>query len=315
MQESRKGINSQRSLTFRTHIHNRMKSTLLTLVSVLLFSFFVNLPITASAQQEAPAVPPPTVSVPPADPAPAPGAAPGGMNDTGEESFLDILMKGGALLMVPLAVLSFLAVLLIIFYAITIRQGTVVSNKFMNAADALIRKQDYLGLIAVCNRENECIARIVYKTLDFATKNPTASFHEVREVTEAEGTRQASILQNRISYLNDIGRVAPMIGLLGTVIGMITAFQSMGQSAGVQHTALAPGVAQALVTTAAGLFIGIPSLIFYSLFRGQVQKLIAELEAAMTHIMALLAAQYKRANYRASARRDGSDSGEFAASE
>ena len=96
---------------------------------------------------------------------------------------------------------------------------------------------------------------------------------------------------------------------------MITAFQSMGQSAGVQHTALAPGVAQALVTTAAGLFIGIPSLIFYSLFRGQVQKLIAELEAAMTHIMALLAAQYKRANYRASARRDGSDSGESAASE
>ena len=287
-----------------------MKSTLLTLVSVLLFSFFVNLSITASAQQEAPAVPPPTVPVPPADPAPvaAPKAAPGGMIDTGEESFLDILM-------IPLAVLSFLAVLLIIFYAITIRQGTVVSNKFMNAADALIRKQDYLGLIAVCNRENECIARIVYKTLDFATKNPTASFDEVREVTEAEGTRQASILQNRISYLNDIGRVAPMIGLLGTVIGMITAFQSMGQSAGVQHTALAPGVAQALVTTAAGLFIGIPSLIFYSLFRGQVQKLIAELEAAMTHIMALLAAQYKRANYRASARRDGSDSGESAASE
>ena len=317
MQESHTGINSQRSLTFRTHIHNRMKSTLLTLVSVLLFSIFVNLSITASAQQEAPAVPPPTVPVPPADPAPvaAPKAAPGGMIDTGEESFLDILMKGGALLMVPLAVLSFLAVLLIIFYAITIRQGTVVSNKFMNAADALIRKQDYLGLIAVCNRENECIARIVYKTLDFATKNPTASFDEVREVTEAEGTRQASILQNRISYLNDIGRVAPMIGLLGTVIGMITAFQSMGQSAGVQHTALAPGVAQALVTTAAGLFIGIPSLIFYSLFRGQVQKLIAELEAAMTHIMALLAAQYKRANYRASARRDGSDSGESAASE
>ncbi len=51
----------------------------------------------------------------------------------------------------------------------------MVSDKFMNAADALIRKQDYLGLIAVCNRENECIARIVYKTLDFATKNPTAA--------------------------------------------------------------------------------------------------------------------------------------------
>lgn len=221
------------------------------------------------------------------------------------ETFLDIFMKGGVVLMAPLAVLSFLAVLLIFFYFLTIRQGSVVSNKFMNSADALIRKQDYLGLIAVCNRENECIARIVYKTLDFATKNPTASFDEVREVTEAEGTRQASMLNNRISYLNDIGRIAPMVGLLGTVVGMIEAFNGIGS--GVQHMELAPGVSKALITTASGLVIGIPSLIFYSLFRGKVQMLIAELEAAMTHIMALLAAQYKRANYRAAARRDGHD--------
>lgn len=223
------------------------------------------------------------------------------------QSMLDYLMEGGPFLMIPLALLSFIAVLLIIFYVFTIRQGAVVSDKFMNAADALIRKQDYLGLIAVCNRENECIARIVYKTLDFATKNPTASFDEVREVTEAEGTRQASILNNRISYLNDISRVAPMVGLFGTVIGMIKAFESIGKSSGVQHMELAPGVAQALVTTAAGLVVSIPSLIFYSIFRGKVQKLIAELEAAMTHIMALLAAQYKRANYRASARRETTD--------
>jgi biopolymer transport protein ExbB len=226
------------------------------------------------------------------------------------QSILDYLLEGGAFLMVPLAALSFIAVLLIIFYLFTIRQGAVVSDKFMNAADALIRKQDYLGLIAVCNRENECIARIVYKTLDFATKNPTASFDEVREVTEAEGTRQASILNNRISYLNDISRVAPMVGLFGTVIGMIKAFESIGKSSGVQHMELAPGVAQALVTTAAGLTVSIPALIFYSLFRGKVQKLIAELEAAMTHIMALLAAQYKRANYRASTRRETSEGGE-----
>jgi len=218
------------------------------------------------------------------------------------QNLRQLFMDGGPLLMGPLVALSFLAMVLIVFYAFTIRQGTVVSDKFMNAADALIRKQDYLGLIAVCNRENECIARIVYKTLDFATKNPTASFDEVREVTEAEGTRQASILNNRISYLNDISRVAPMIGLFGTVIGMISAFKGMGEDPGVSHMTLAPGVAQALLTTAAGLVVSIPCVIFYSIFRGRVQKLIAELEAAMTHIMALLAAQYKRANYRATSR-------------
>ena len=89
--------------------------------------------------------------------------------------------------------------------------------------------------------------------------------------------------------------------------GMIKTFDEVGQ--GREHLELAPGIAQALITTAAGLVIAIPALIFYSIFRGKVQKLIAELEAAMTHIMALLAAQYKRANYRASARRDSYDTG------
>lgn len=225
-----------------------------------------------------------------------------------EIPFLQILKDGG-IIMYPLAVLSFVAVLLIFYYVLTIRQGTVVSDKFMNAADALIRKQDYLGLIAVCNRENEAIARITYKTLDFATKNPTASFEEVREVTEAEGSRQASILNQRITYLADVGSIAPMVGLLGTVLGMIQAFQDMnrpgsGTGIGAQGVQISEGVSSALVTTATGLTIGIPALIFYSIFRGKVQKLISELEAAMTHLMALLAAQYKRANYRASARSD-----------
>src|SRR5690606_35458045 len=147
----------------------------------------------------------PAVAPAVADPAAPAPAAPAASSPLGldTQTLLDYFIEGGPLLMSFLAGLSFLTVLLIVFYLFTIRQGTVVSDKFMNAADALIRKQDYLGLIAVCNREKECIARIVYKPLDFATKNPTASFDEVREVTEAEGTRQASILNNRVAYLND----------------------------------------------------------------------------------------------------------------
>ncbi len=221
--------------------------------------------------------------------------------------FIDVLKKGGPV-MIPLAILSFVAVLLIIYYMLTIRQGTVVSDKFMNAADALIRKQDYLGLIAVCNRENEAIARITYKTLDFATKNPTASFDEVREVTEAEGSRQASILNQRITYLADVGSIAPMVGLLGTVLGMIKSFNDLSAANANVTTQVSQGVSQALITTASGLAIGIPALIFYSIFRGKVQKMISEMEAAMTHLMALLAAQYKRATYRATARSDSSES-------
>lgn len=210
-------------------------------------------------------------------------------------TFLEILESAG-LMLYPLAALSVAAVFLIIFYLLTIRQGAVVSDKFMNSADALIRKQDYLGLLAVCNRHNEAIARITEKTLDFATKNPTATFKEVREVTESEGTRQVSLLNQRITYLADIGSIAPMVGLLGTVIGMIKSFRDIGSIAvmGDKQNVLATGVSEALLTTAGGLVIGIPAMIFYSIFRGRVQRLIAEMEAAATHLGALLAAQYKR---------------------
>ena len=210
-------------------------------------------------------------------------------------TFLEILHSAGFMLY-PLAALSVAAVFLIIFYLLTIRQGAVVSDKFMNAADALIRKQDYLGLLAICNRHNEAIARITEKTLDFATKNPTATFEEVREVTGAEGSRQSSLLYQRITYLAVIGSIAPMVGLLGTVIGMIKSFRAIGgiKVAADMQTALAGGVSEALLTTAAGLIIGIPAMIFYSLFSGRVQRLISEMEAATTHLLALLAAQYKR---------------------
>ncbi len=220
----------------------------------------------------------------------ASGAAPEANKD-----ILEILSMGG-FMMYPLALLSVIAVVLILLYFFTIRRNTVVSDKFMNAAEALIRKRDYLGLVAHCNRQNQSVARITEKTLDFMTKNTGTTFKEVREVAQAEGSRQAGILTHRISYLNDVGTIAPMAGLLGTVIGMIRAFMEIasGNYEGVHANKLAEGVYQALVTTASGLVIGIIAVIFYSVFRGRVQKYLAELEAAATHLMALLSAQYNR---------------------
>ena len=217
-------------------------------------------------------------------------------NSGESKDILEILWKGG-FMMYPLALLSVICVVLILVYFFTIRRNAVVSDKFMSAAEALIRKRDYLGLVAQCQRQNQSVARITEKTLDFMTKNTGTTFKEVREVAQAEGSRQAGILTHRISYLNDVGTIAPMAGLLGTVIGMIRAFMEIADGnhePGAHANKLAEGVYQALVTTASGLVIGITAVIFYSIFRGRVQKYIAELEAAATHLMALLAAQYNR---------------------
>jgi biopolymer transport protein ExbB len=218
-------------------------------------------------------------------------------NPFGDVFTLEGFIKSTGVMAYPLMALSMVTIFLIVLFTFTVRQGTVVSDAFMNSADALIRKQDYLGLLAVCNRRNECIARITAKTLDFATRNPTASFEEVKEVTEAEGNRQSSLLLARIAYLGDVGAVAPMLGLLGTTLGMITTFHAISSKefGGSNQLGLAQGVSEALLCTASGLVIGIPALIFYAIFRGKVNRLISEMEAATTHLMALLAVQYKRA--------------------
>ncbi|MGE9269954.1 MAG: MotA/TolQ/ExbB proton channel family protein [Verrucomicrobiales bacterium] len=215
---------------------------------------------------------------------------PGGVQ---ELNFMEIFNQGGYM-MYPLGLLSVVAMVLIFLYLMTIRRNTVVSDRFMDTAEAMIRKRDYLGLIGYCHRQNQCMARIAQKSLEFMTKNRTAGFGEVREIAESEGSRQAGMLSSRITYLADIGSIAPMIGLLGTVLGMIKSFLEISTYAGVKQMGLATGVSEALVTTATGLVIGIPSLIFYSIFRGRVQRYVSELEAATTHLMAMLHAQQRR---------------------
>ena len=192
--------------------------------------------------------------------------------------------------------MSVITTLLIFVFLLTIRRNAVVSDSFMNTAEALLRKRDFLGLINLSHSRNECMARITSKTLDFMNANPSVSFDHIKDVAQAEGSHQAGMLTSRITYLADIGAIAPMVGLLGTVIGMIEAFIeiSTGEVAGVRQMGLAEGVSKALIATAGGLAISIPALAFYSILRGRVQKYTFELEAAATHFIALLHAQFDR---------------------
>jgi biopolymer transport protein ExbB len=210
------------------------------------------------------------------------------------KTVLDAILKAGPV-MVPLFLLSIFSVMLVIVYLMTIRRGAVVSSGYMATADALLRKRDYLGLLAVSNRHGEAIARVVQKMLDFTTKNPNADFQQVREIAETEGTRVAASLNNRVVYLADIGMIAPLLGLLGTVFGIIRSFGALGADLGTaRYVLLSQGISEALVNTAAGLAIGIPAMMFYAFFRGKVQRLISDLESACTHVLALLSLHYSK---------------------
>jgi biopolymer transport protein ExbB len=208
------------------------------------------------------------------------------------KTVLDAILHAGPVMYVLLG-LSVFSVMLVVTYLMTIRRGAVVSSGFMATADALLRKRDHLGLLAVANRHGEAIARVVQKVLDFTTKNPNADFQQVREVAETEGTRVAANLNNRVTYLADIGMIAPLIGLLGTAIGIVKSFAALSGDLGTaRYALLSTGVSEALINTCGGLAIGIPAMIFYAFFRGRVQRLISDLESAVTHLLALLSVHH-----------------------
>src|SRR5438874_1872611 len=151
----------------------------------------------------------PSATPPPAAAAATPSLVP----DIHSKTILETLIAAGPVMLVLFA-LSVFFVMLLIVYLMTIRRGAVVSSGYMATADALLRKRDYLGLLAVSNRHGEAIARVVQKMLDFTTKNPHADFQQVREIAETEGTRVAASLNNRVIYLADIGMIAPLLDVL-----------------------------------------------------------------------------------------------------
>ena len=103
------------------------------------------------------------------------------------------------------------------------------------------------------------------------------------------GRKEVATLWQNISYLADIATVAPMVGLLGTVLGMIQAFNVIAfQTAVVKPILLAGGVSKAMVTTAGGLIVAIPIMIFYAYFRGKVQEISSIVESYLTDIIKIV---------------------------
>lgn len=198
---------------------------------------------------------------------------------------LDVIFSGGPVMYI-LCVMSVIMAALAFALVLMIRPGAVVTDKFMDTMEAMLKNRDLQGLSEFCSRQSQRMAAIVQRTVDFVLANPQAGIEELREVAQAEGSRQASQMTGRVTYLADIGGIAPLVGLLGTVIGMTQSFFDLGAGKeGVQQLELSSGIYKALFTTAGGLSVAVPSLMLYAFFRGKALKLVNDLEAAATHFL------------------------------
>ncbi len=192
--------------------------------------------------------------------------------------------------MIPLGILSVITLALIIAFLFSLRRGSIVTRRYMQTADALIRKRDYLGLLAVSNRHNEAVARVIQRDHGFSHKEPEGNHcRNSRNRADRRDCDKPAHSTSGSHISADIGTIAPMVGLLGTVIGIVRSFGVIAiDAAATRPTMLAQGIGEALIATAAGLLVGIPAMAAYSYFRGRVHALISELEAASTQLLALL---------------------------
>lgn len=195
--------------------------------------------------------------------------------ETPKLTMLELAMKGGPF-MVPLAICSLAGVAVIIERLIALRKPRVVPPGFVGGLKIAFPEgsADREAGLAYCRTQDSPAARVIAAGINKLHRGEEA----VEQAIEDAGANEVSKLSRNLRFLYGIAAVSPMIGLLGTVSGMITAFQVTSVVVGPEKSLqLAKGIYEALVTTYAGLCIAVPTLIAYYYFQGKIDRLISEM--------------------------------------
>lgn len=199
-------------------------------------------------------------------------------------SFLSLAMEGG-LAMIPLVILSIIGVYLLIERYTTIRKASKIDANFMNSIRDLVSNGNIQGAKSLCERTDSPIARILLKGISRIGK----PLKNIEVSIENVGKLEVYKLEKGLPTLATISGAAPMIGFLGTVLGMIKAFYRLANSGGsMDITLLSGGIYEAMVTTVAGLVVGIFAYISYNSLTAMIDKVINKMEASSVEFIDLL---------------------------
>lgn len=196
----------------------------------------------------------------------------------------DILREGG-IIMFPIALCSIVALAITIERFWSMRRNTIDTREFMDSMRTVLRQNRIQEAIQICEETDGPIARILKAGL----LKHNRSKEDIREAIEDAGHLEIPRLERYMSALATCANVAPLLGLLGTVAGMIKAFTQIRHLEGqVKPADLAEGISNALVTTAAGLVVAIPTLVAYNYFVTRVDNLVLEMEISSSEVLELL---------------------------
>ncbi|KAB2909964.1 MAG: MotA/TolQ/ExbB proton channel family protein [Ignavibacteriales bacterium] len=196
-------------------------------------------------------------------------------------NLMEMFLKGG-LIMWPILLLSVIGLAVIIEKLLSLRKAKVNVPKFILTVETLLRKNDVAGTIQVLKGEKSPIAVIIKKAL----RKHKYGYQRVREAIEDSGNQEVGKLERGMWVLATVAGAAPLLGFLGTVTGMVTAFMTVEHLQGNATPAdLAAGIYEALITTVFGLVVGIPALIAYNYLLSQINKVVLDMEAISTDVI------------------------------
>jgi len=196
-------------------------------------------------------------------------------------NLLDIFLKGGFIMWFIL-LSSIIGLAVSIDRFIMLRKAKINVPAFMVRIRGFIKKKDISGAISYCMQEKSPVANIVRKGL----KKYKYGHDRVKDAIENAGSQEVSKLEKGLSVLASVAGIAPLLGFLGTVTGMIQAFMTIQDLAGAANPSdLAGGIWEALITTAFGLIVGIPALALYNYFVSAVKKLVGEIEMVANDVV------------------------------
>ena len=194
--------------------------------------------------------------------------------DQEQITVMELLFKGG-FMMIPILILFVITIYILIEKILIINRESKSPKGFTDEIISRVKNDDINGAKLICNDTNNPVSRMILKGLNkFNT-----SLKNIETSIENVGKIEIYNLEKNLSLLATISGAAPMIGLLGTVTGMIQAFISIAEEEGaVSPKLLSSGIYEAMLTTAAGLFVGIIAYLSYNYLVSRVEKLIHKME-------------------------------------
>lgn len=198
-----------------------------------------------------------------------------------ELSLWDMIVKGGWL-MIPIFLLSIIAVYIFCERYILIRKYSNARMTFMDEVRACLFHGNAKGAIAACQQEDTPMSRILVKGI-IHSNLPVG---ELRAIVESNANLEVSNMEKGLSTLATCSGMAPMIGFLGTVVGMVQAFYDMAQAGNnINITLLSRGIYTAMITTVAGLIVGIMAYFAYNALTARIDKVVNKMEETSADFM------------------------------